>query len=103
MGYKIIKEEKIPLIEGYKIGNKHYLFKNIKLRLTEKELIFAEDNRSYKYTIRLPTIYKLELQRKEEKGKINYKIQVNDFGFYGDPEWFKLIKNRINQNIVIKN
>lgn len=96
MGYKLLKEETIPRIEGQRIGNKKYLFKNVILKLTEKELIFTEKSRTYKYTIRLPAIYRLKLHRKKENGEIKYRIQVNDFMFYGNPEWFYLINAKIN-------
>ena len=100
MVYRVIREELIPLVEGRRIGDKKYLFKNVCLRLTEKELIFAEKGRSYKYTIRLAGITKLRLLRKKLNKAIKYKIQINGFEFYGDPRWFHLIKERISEKIL---
>jgi len=101
MVYGIIKEEQIPSIEGRRIGNKKYLFKDVSLKLTEKEIIFTQKGRSCRYTIRLTGITKLGLLQEEKDKAIRYKIQINDFEFYGDQKWFHLTKEKINDKALI--
>ena len=97
MGYEVLRQERIPFVDGQRIGDKKYRFRNVTVKITSKELIFAEKGRTYRYTLRLSGIHTLKLQKVKKEGKTRYKIRVNDFKFYGDPKLFNLLEAKIRE------
>jgi len=99
MGYEVLRQERIPFVKGQRIGDKKYRFRNVTVKITSKELIFAEKGRTYRYTLRLSGIYRLKLQKVKKEGKTRYRIQVNNFKFYGDPKLFNLLEARVRDKV----
>jgi len=99
MGCEVIKEERIPFVEGQRIGDKKYSFRNVTIKITSKELIFAEKGRTHRYTLRLSGIHTLKLQKVKKEGKTMYRIQINNFKFYGTPELFDLLEARVRDKV----
>ena len=42
-------------------------------------------------------IHKLKLQKVKKERKTRYRIQVNNFKFYGDPQLFNLLEAKIRE------
>ena len=62
-GYEVLRQERIPLVEGRRIGDKKYCFRNVTMKITTKELIFAEKGRTYRYTLRCQASINLNFRK----------------------------------------